>query len=110
MFSTPKPTAKSQKFKNQRRMLVVRRTLLVLTAIFNPTFLVHGFITEENNFVVLKTKDAGTLVGVKEEFPLGEVLKGSGPNSSLPRVYYAFRGIPYAKPPIGPLRWKVRSQ
>lgn len=38
---------------------------------------------------------AGTLSGVKEILPNG---KGN---------LYAFKGIPYAKPPIGELRFKV---
>lgn len=38
----------------------------------------------------------GVLSGVQEKLPNGE-------------NFYAFRGVPYAKPPIGNLRFKVNT-
>lgn len=38
---------------------------------------------------------------------LGQV-RGSEMTSEAGRSFYAFRGIPYAKPPIGDLRFRVR--
>lgn len=38
-------------------------------------------------------------------------IQGSVATSFLDRrTYYSFRGIPYAQPPIGPLRFKVSAQ
>ena len=39
--------------------------------------------------------------------PLGQV-RGSKMSTVSDREFYAFRGIPYAEPPIGDLRFKVR--
>ena len=38
---------------------------------------------------------------------LGQV-RGSQMTSEAGRSFYAFRGIPYAKPPVGELRFRVR--
>lgn len=43
---------------------------------------------------VLVTIPQGTLRGQKEVSPIGD-------------IYYSFSDIPYAKPPIGELRFKV---
>lgn len=45
-----------------------------------------------------------TVVRVKQ----GE-LRGVVEETDYSDQYLAFRGIPYAKPPIGPLRFKVNS-
>jgi carboxylesterase type B len=34
-------------------------------------------------------------------------LAGREETSKCQKTYYSFRGIPYAKPPVGPLRFKV---
>ncbi len=39
---------------------------------------------------------------------LGQV-RGSQMTSQVGRSFYAFRGIPYAKPPVGDLRFSVRN-
>ncbi len=39
---------------------------------------------------------------------LGQV-RGSQMTSEAGRSFYAFRGIPYAKPPVGELRFSVRN-
>ena len=39
---------------------------------------------------------------------LGQV-RGSEMTSEAGRSFYAFRGIPYAKPPVGELRFSVRN-
>lgn len=43
---------------------------------------------------VLVTIPQGTLKGLKDETVFGD-------------VYYSFQGIPYGKPPVGELRFKV---
>jgi len=53
----------------------------------------------DDNQVTISTADAGTFVGVKKTVELD-------PND-VPRTYFAFKGVPYAVPPVGPLRWKV---
>ena len=40
--------------------------------------------------------------------PIGQI-EGSSMKSSTGREFLAFRGIPYAKPPIGDLRFQVRE-
>lgn len=49
--------------------------------------------TEQSTLEV--TLKQGAILGSREEATNG-------------RVYYSFRSIPYAKPPVGPLRFKVR--
>lgn len=34
-------------------------------------------------------------------------LAGREESSKCQKTYYSFRGVPYAKPPVGPLRFKV---
>lgn len=34
-------------------------------------------------------------------------VRGLQRTSKLGELFYSFRGIPYAKPPVGPLRFKV---
>jgi carboxylesterase type B len=34
-------------------------------------------------------------------------LAGREETSKCQKTYYSFRGVPYAKPPVGPLRFKV---
>ena len=36
-------------------------------------------------------------------------VKGEEKESRDDRDFYAYRGIPYAKPPVGPLRFEVRK-
>jgi carboxylesterase type B len=36
-------------------------------------------------------------------------LRGHHLTSKCEKTFYAFRGIPYAKPPVGPLRFKVSA-
>ncbi|KAJ8939209.1 hypothetical protein NQ314_011197 [Rhamnusium bicolor] len=43
------------------------------------------------------------------ETPLGKII-GEWRNSNGGIKYAAFEGIPYAKPPIGELRFEVRGQ
>jgi hypothetical protein len=58
---------------------------------------VQAYVTQQNNFIVLKTRDSGTFVGTEEK-------------TRSERTYYAFKGVPYAKPPLGPLRWTVSGK
>lgn len=37
-------------------------------------------------------------------------VRGSTVQSILGKVYYAFKGIPYARPPVGELRFQVSLQ
>lgn len=53
---------------------------------------------------VSKMASENTIVRVKQ----GE-LRGVVEETDYGDQYLAFRGIPYAKPPIGPLRFKVNS-
>ena len=99
--------------KSKRNPFVRTFSVVVITLIIVLIHLtsINSFVTEENSFVVLKTRDSGTFVGVKEE------VTGSGAKNesegtvaelSEAKVYYVFRGVPYAKPPLDNLRWKVR--
>lgn len=36
-------------------------------------------------------------------------LKGEDKDTRLDNTFYAYRGIPYAKAPVGPLRFEVRK-
>lgn len=50
--------------------------------------------SERSPHIVL---NQGTVVGAKEKLPNG-------------KFYYAYKGIPYAEPPLGKLRFKVWTQ
>ena len=75
------------------------------------SYSVDAYVRQENNFIVLKTRDAGTFIGITEPSPTNatEKLEIVPEDAGQGRTYYAFRGVPYAKPPVGPLRWKVRD-
>lgn len=71
-------------------LILVLRVLAVSSA--------SGSFTEFNsNRVVLTTQDA-SFVGKKE------LVEPDDPNE-VQRTFFAFRGIPYASPPIGMLKW-----
>lgn len=50
----------------------------------------------------VSSQDYGTTLTLKQGLVIGRILK-----TSNGRDFYAFRGIPYATPPIGLLRFKV---
>ena len=61
---------------------------------FGTTFIPNYFFFDEKNIPVVTIPSLGKVIG-------------SFSSSSNGRKYSAFRGIPYAKPPIGELRFKV---
>lgn len=64
---------------------------LLVAALFQPVF---GQSFEENGVV---------------ETPMG-FLKGTEVQNVMNGTFYAFFGIPFAKPPVGELRFMVRIQ
>lgn len=69
---------------------------------FCALLIVLSFLTE---FVELEHVD---LINWRTGEMQGTVA-GNMMTSSAGREFHAFRGIPYAKPPVGPLRFKVRN-
>ncbi|GFQ96626.1 esterase FE4 [Trichonephila clavata] len=56
-----------------------------------------------NIFREVLSQEYGTTLTLKQGLVIGRILK-----TYNGRDFYAFRGIPYATPPIGLLRFKVR--
>ena len=61
-------------------------------------------VTSEEEVVPLNEDKDDSMLTVTTD--LGKV-KGSKQLSSKGKTYYSFHGIPFAKPPIGELRFKV---
>lgn len=71
------------------RMLRVTALLLLFVA----SVATAGTATEDGDVVTIETRQ-GSLKGLIQE-------------AGSTRKFYSFRGIPYAKPPVGQLRFKV---
>jgi hypothetical protein len=83
-------------------------TLTLLTLISMVTVIIIEYrvsaAEEDDTTVLLKTVDAGTFLGVKVD--LSSSSNDQVDPNSIPKSYFAFKGIPYAKAPLGPkLRW-----
>lgn len=48
--------------------------------------------------------------GVEVSTPKGKIVGSENRKSRDGRVIYSFTGIPYAKPPVGELRYKVSKE
>ncbi|GIX75107.1 esterase FE4 [Caerostris extrusa] len=59
------------------------------------------FIVSLNTLCEVSSQEYGTTLTLKQGLVIGRILK-----TSNGRDFYAFRGIPYATPPIGLLRFK----
>lgn len=63
----------------------------------------HAYIALVTILVVeVSSQEYGTTLTLKPGLVIGRILK-----TSNGRDFYAFRGIPYATPPLGLLRFKV---
>jgi hypothetical protein len=90
---------------NNRRITLSTITLLTLISMVTVIIIEYRVSAAEDDdtTVLLKTVDAGTFLGVKVD--LSSSNDQVDPNS-IPKSYFAFKGIPYAKAPLGPkLRW-----
>jgi hypothetical protein len=90
---------------HNRRITLSTLTLLTLISMVTVIIIEYrvSAAEEDDTTVLLKTVDAGTFLGVKVDLSNDE--SNVDPNS-IPKSYFAFKGIPYAKAPLGPkLRW-----
>jgi carboxylesterase type B len=55
----------------------------------------------------LPSKENGAMTETATVTVAQGALRGREETSKCQKVYYSFRGIPYAKPPVGFLRFKV---
>lgn len=72
---------------------MLRATVLLLLLVASVA--TAGTANEDGDVVTIETRQ-GSLKGIIQQ---------AGPT----RNFYSFRGIPYAKPPVGHLRFKVRG-
>lgn len=77
-------------------MYFTRVVLLINIQLFSSVYLVASKHTDENNVEFCSIETESGFVRGKQN----RTLYGKKP-------FYSFRGIPYAKPPVGNLRFKV---
>ncbi|CAG7734445.1 unnamed protein product, partial [Allacma fusca] len=88
----------------------------LFASVFNISNELSNTENEDENSVLNKTDDLITITNVSETVDKrrNEDEKVGGTEEATPKekvkgpekTYYVFKGIPYAQPPLGPLRWK----